>query len=45
MINYQTKLLLGKGNWNNPKSLEDLGYIFYGPLLFNYFAYNIYEWD
>jgi hypothetical protein len=37
MISYQTKLLLDKENWNNPKSLEELGYIFFGPLLFNYF--------
>lgn len=37
MVNYQTKLLLDKGDWMNPKSLEDLGYIYYGPLLFNYF--------
>ena len=37
MISHQTKLLLDRGDWNNPKSLEDLGYIYYGPLLFNYF--------
>jgi hypothetical protein len=37
MVSYQTKLLLNKGDWMNPSSLEDLGYIYYGPLLFNYF--------
>lgn len=37
MISYQTKLLLDKGDWVSIKSLEDLGYIYYGPLLFNYF--------
>jgi len=37
MITHQTKLLLDKGDWESITSLEDLGYIYFGPLLFNYF--------
>ena len=37
MISHQTKLLLDRGDWISITSLEDLGYIYYGPLLFNYF--------
>lgn len=38
-IEYHTDLLLEEKNWENPKSLEELGYIYFGPLLFNYFAW------
>ena len=38
-IDYQTKLLLDNKDWENPKSFEELGYIYFGPLLFNYFAW------
>lgn len=38
-IDYQTKLLLKNVNWENPQSLEGLGYIYFGPLIFNYFAW------
>ena len=29
--------LLKDKDFGNPKSLEELGYIFFGPLVFNYF--------
>jgi hypothetical protein len=32
-----TYFLLKDRNWENPKSLEELGYIFFGPIVFNYF--------
>jgi len=38
-IEYHTDLLLEEKNWENPKSLKELGYIYFGPLLFNYFAW------
>ena len=38
-IDNYTDLLLKNKNWQNPQSLEDLGYIYFGPLLFNYFAW------
>lgn len=38
-IDYQTKLLLKNFNWKYPSSLEELGYIFFGPIIFNYFAW------
>jgi hypothetical protein len=38
-IDKKTKLLLGNKNWQNPKSLEDLGYIFFGPIVFNFFVW------
>lgn len=38
-IDTQTKLLLKGVNWENPQSLEGLGYIYFGPLIFNYFAW------
>lgn len=36
-INKITNNLLKDKDWENPKSLEELGYIFFGPLVFNYF--------
>lgn len=38
-IDYQTKLLLDNKKWEYPQSLEELGYIYFGPLLFNYFVW------
>jgi hypothetical protein len=38
-IEYHTDLLLKNKNWEYPSSLEELGYIYFGPLLFNYFAW------
>lgn len=38
-IDSYTKTLLFKKDWQNPESLEDLGYIYYGPLVFNFFAW------
>jgi hypothetical protein len=38
-ITNQTKFLLRNVNWKNPQSLEGLGYIYFGPLLFNYFVW------
>lgn len=38
-IDYQTKLLLRSKDLQNPKSFADLGYIYFGPLLFNFFAW------
>jgi hypothetical protein len=38
-IEYYTNLLLEDKDWQNPNSLEELGYIYFGPLLFSYFAW------
>jgi hypothetical protein len=38
-IDYQTKILLDSKKWEYPQSLEELGYIYFGPLLFNYFVW------
>jgi len=38
-INHYTKLLLDKRDLQNPNSFEELGYIFFGPLLFNFFIW------
>lgn len=38
-IDYQTKLLLDTKKWEYPQSLEELGYIYFGPLIFNYFVW------
>jgi len=38
-IDYQTKLLLRSKDLRSPKSFEDLGYIYFGPLLFNFFVW------
>jgi len=35
--------LLKDCNWENPQSLEELGYIYFGPLLFNYFTWLVTE--
>ena len=35
--------LLKDCNWETPQSLEELGYIYFGPLLFNYFAWLVTE--
>lgn len=34
-----TKFLLKDLDWRYPKSLEEFGYIFFGPIIFNYFAW------
>ena len=34
-----TKRLLIKKNWQNPNSLEELGYIFFGPIIFNFLCW------
>ena len=36
-IDKHIKLLLDKKDLQNPKSFEELGYIFLGPLVFNFF--------
>jgi hypothetical protein len=38
-IDHYTKLLLKNKDLQNPKSFEELGYIFLGPLLFNFFIW------
>jgi hypothetical protein len=38
-IDNYTKLLLDKRNLQNPKSFEELGYIFLGPMVFNFFMW------
>jgi len=38
-IDNHIKLLLDKKDWQNPNSFEELGYIFLGPLVFNFFAW------
>lgn len=38
-IDDYTKLLLKDKDLQNPNSFEELGYIFFGPLLFNYFIW------
>jgi hypothetical protein len=38
-IEQQTKLLLNNKNWQHPDSFEQLGYIYFGPLLFNFFTW------
>ena len=38
-IDIKTKQLIGKKNWQSPKSLYDMGYIFYGPVVFNFFIW------
>jgi hypothetical protein len=38
-IDYQTKILLDSKKWEYPQSLEELGYIYFGPLIFNYFVW------
>ena len=38
-IDKHIKLLLDKKDWQNPNSFEELGYIFLGPILFNFFIW------
>lgn len=38
-IDKKTKLLLQTKNWQRPESLEELGYIFFGPIVFNFFIW------
>ena len=38
-IDKHTKLLLDKKDLQNPKSFEELGYIFIGPMVFNFFMW------
>jgi hypothetical protein len=38
-IEHQIKLLLNNKNWRSPNSFEELGYIYFGPLLFNFFIW------
>lgn len=38
-IDHYTKLLLKNKNLENPNSFEELGYIFFGPLIFNFFIW------
>ena len=38
-IEHYTKLLLKNKNLENPNSFEELGYIFFGPLVFNFFIW------
>lgn len=42
-IDTQIKLLLAKKNWQSPNSLEELGYIFFGPIVLNFFCWLKYE--
>jgi len=42
-IDKHTKILLDKKDLQNPKSFEEFGYIFFGPLIFNYFIWLIEE--
>lgn len=39
LIDKHIKLLLDKKDLKNPNSFEELGYIFFGPLLFNFFIW------
>ena len=38
-IDNYTKLLLDKKDLQNPKSFEELGYMFIGPMVFNFFMW------
>ena len=38
-IDHYTKLLLKNKNLENPNSFEELGYIFFGPIVFNFFIW------
>lgn len=44
-IDKHIKLLLDKKDWQNPTSFEELGYIFFGPLVFNFFDWLRNELD
>ena len=38
-IDKHIKLLLEKKDLQNPSSFEELGYVYFGPLVFNYFIW------
>ena len=38
-IDNHIKLLIDKKDWQNPNSFEELGYIFVGPMVFNFFIW------
>lgn len=38
-IDNQTKKLLKNKNWETPSSFEELGYIYFGPIIFNFFIW------
>jgi hypothetical protein len=38
-IDKHIKLLLDKKDWQNPNSFEELGYVFLGPMVFNFFIW------
>lgn len=42
-IDNHIKLLLDKKDWQNPNSFEELGYIFIGPMVFNFFIWLKFE--
>jgi hypothetical protein len=42
-IERQIKLLLKNKSWQYPNSFEELGYIYFGPLLFNFFVWLMNE--
>ncbi len=42
-IDKKTKLLLERKNWQIPNSLEELGYIFFGPIVFNFLIWLKHE--
>lgn len=42
-IEYQTKKLLKSKDLQNPSSFEELGYIYFGPMIFNFFAWLVKE--
>ena len=47
-IDNHIKLLLDKKDWQNPNSFEELGYIFLGPMVFNFFVWlklELGDWD
>lgn len=44
-IDKYTILLLDKKNWKTPNSFEEFGYIYFGPLLFNFFIWLKSELD
>lgn len=42
-IKQETYNLLSDKEWSNPKSLKELGYIFYGPIVFNFMCWLKHE--
>ncbi len=43
IIDKHIGLLLDNKNWKNPNSFEEFGYIYFGPLLFNFFIWLKFE--